>query len=334
MKKIKATISALGRYLPERILTNKDLEKMVETSDEWIQSRTGIIERHIATADEAASDMGIKAFEDLYQRFKIDPGDLDLIVVATITPDMFFPSTTAIIQNGIGAKNAWGFDISAACSGFIYALDVARTYVESGEYKKVLVVSAEKMSAITDYTDRNTCVLFGDAATAVLLEPTIAENEGIIDSITRMDGSGKDHLYMSAGGSRNPATHATVQKRMHFIRQEGRTVFKFAVSYMADVTEEILERNGYQGKDVQLFVPHQANKRIIDASARRLKLREEQVLTNIDKYANTTAATIPLGLIDAMEDKRIRKGDLVVLAAFGAGFTWGATLLKWGINHD
>jgi len=306
---------------------------MVDTSDEWIRTRTGIVERHIANENEAASDMGIAAFKDLYQRFQIDPAELDLIVVATITPDMFFPSTTAIIQKGIGAKNAWGFDLSAACSGFIYAIDVAKTYVESGQYQKVLVVSAEKMSTITDYTDRNTCVLFGDAATAVLLEPTTAADEGIIDSITCMDGSGKDHLYMSAGGSRHPATHETIQKRMHFIRQEGRTVFKFAVSYMADITEEILARNGYSGKDVQLFVPHQANKRIIDASARRLKLRDEQVLTNIDKYANTTAATIPLGLIDAMEDKRIRKGDLVVLAAFGAGFTWGATLLKWGINY-
>ncbi|MDD5231386.1 MAG: ketoacyl-ACP synthase III [Candidatus Marinimicrobia bacterium] len=334
MKKTKSTITAFGMYVPERILTNADLEKMVDTSDEWIRSRTGIRERHIAAEGEATAAMSIKAFRDLQRRFDIDPLTIDLIVVATITPDMFFPSTAALIQEGIGAKNAYGFDLSAACSGFVYALATAAQFVESGTCRRVLVFGSDTMSSITDYTNRDTCVLFGDAASVVLLEPTAPDDEsGIIDFIMRMDGAGKDFLYMLGGGSLHPASVETIAKKMHYIYQEGKTVFKFAVKGMADVTIELLERNGLKGKDIKLFIPHQANKRIIDASVNRLGLTDEQVMINIDRYANTTAATIPLGLIEGFEQRRINPGDLVLMAAFGAGFTWVSLLMRWGIRN-
>jgi 3-oxoacyl-[acyl-carrier-protein] synthase-3 len=303
---------------------------MVDTSDEWIRSRTGIVERHIAANGEASSDMATAAFKDMRKRFKIDPEEIDLIIVATITPDMFFPSTAALIQHNIGARNAFGFDISAACSGFLYALAIAAEFIENGRYKKVLVVGSETMSTITDYTNRDTCILFGDAASVVLLEPA-EEDYGILDYIMKLDGSGKDFLYMAGGGSRNPATHETVDKKMHYIYQEGKSVFKFAVSKMAEVSVDLLKRNSLKGSDVGLFIPHQANKRIIDACVSRLKLKDEQVMINIDKYANTTAATIPLGIVDAYDQGRLKKDDLLLMSAFGGGFTWGSVLVKWSL---
>ncbi|MCK4639907.1 MAG: ketoacyl-ACP synthase III [Candidatus Marinimicrobia bacterium] len=330
MKKIRATITAIGKYAPERILNNYELEKMVDTSDEWIRSRTGIFERHIAAKGEATSDLASAAFEDMRKRFGIDPEEIDLIVVATITPDMFFPSTAALIQHNIGANNAFGFDISAACSGFVYALAIAAEFIENGRYKKVLVVGSDTMSTITDYTNRDTCILFGDAASVALLEPT-EEDSGILDYIMKLDGKGKDYLYMAGGGSKNPATHETIDKKMHYIYQEGKAVFKFAVSKMAEVSVDLLKRNSLKGEDVGLFIPHQANKRIIDACVSRLKLKDEQVMINIDKYANTTAATIPLGIVDAYDQGRLKNGDLLLLSAFGGGFTWGSVLIRWSL---
>ncbi|HMA63481.1 MAG TPA: beta-ketoacyl-ACP synthase III [bacterium] len=331
MKNLNATITAFGKYLPEKILDNFDFEKMVDTSDKWIRERTGISERHIAADDEASSDMASRAFEDMQSRFDVDPEEIDVIIVATITPDMFFPSTAALIQENIGAKNAWGFDLSAACSGFVYALETARQFVESGAHEKVLVVGAEKMSAITDYEDRSTCVLFGDAGTAVLIEPT-ERDVGVLDSIVRMDGMGQDLLYMKGGGSRNPASHETVDKKMHYIYQNGRPVFKYAVNSMVDTGKELLKRNNVSKNDLKLFIPHQANKRIIDVCASKLDLDDEQVMINIDKYGNTTAATIPLGIIDAYDEGRIENDDLILLTSFGGGFTWGATLIKWSVE--
>jgi 3-oxoacyl-[acyl-carrier-protein] synthase-3 len=330
MKKIRATITAIGKYTPERILNNHDLEKMVDTSDEWIRSRTGIFERHIAAKGEATSAMASAAFEDLRRRYDVNPAEIDLVIVATITPDMFFPSTASLIQDNIGAVNAWGFDISAACSGFIYALTVATEFIESGHHRKILVIGADTMSSITDYTDRDTCVLFGDGAGVVLVEPA-NDNAGILDYIMKMDGSGKDYLYILGGGSKNPATHETIDKRMHYIYQEGRAVFKFAVSKMADVSVELMERNKLKGEDLGLFIPHQANKRILLSCAQRMKIREDQIMINIDKYANTTAATIPLGMVDAYDQNRLKKGDMLLMSAFGGGFTWGSILMRWGL---
>lgn len=333
MNKKRATISAFGKYVPKKILNNFDLEKMVDTSDEWIRSRTGIVERHISEPGEASSKMGAMAFEDMKRRFNVDPLDIDLIIVATATPDMLFPSTAALIQYQISAKNAFGFDISAACSGFLYAITIAAQFIENGQSKKALIVGTDTMSSITDYTDRDTCILFGDGAGAILLEPA-GDNDpsGIIDSILGLDGSGKDFLYMLGGGSLNPATHETVDKKMHYLYQEGKPVFKFAVTRMASVSEEILKRNSINSKDLALFIPHQANKRIIDSCADKMALKPEQVLINIDKYGNTTCATIPMGLVEAYDDKRIKKGDYILMSAFGAGFTWGSVLLKWGLN--
>ena len=332
MNELNATITAFGKYLPEKILDNHDFEEMVDTSDKWIRERTGIEKRHIASDDEAVSDLATRAFEDMQARFDIDPAEIDLIIVATITPDMFFPSTAAIIQENIGAKNAWGFDLSAACSGFVFALENARRFIETGAYKKVLVIGSEKMSAITDYEDRSTCVLFGDAGTAVLLEPT-ENDEGVLDSILQMDGMGQKYLYMKGGGSRNPASHETIDKKMHYIYQNGRPVFKYAVNNMVEAGTEVISRNNVKSEDLSLFIPHQANKRIIDACASRLDLDDEQVMINIDRYGNTTAATIPLGIIDAYDEGRIQKDDLILLTSFGGGFTWGATLLKWGLKQ-
>jgi 3-oxoacyl-[acyl-carrier-protein] synthase-3 len=326
---MKATITATGRYLPDHVLTNSDLEKIVETSDEWIRTRTGISERRVVTKGQASSDMATRVARQLLERSQTTAEDIDTIIVATVTPDMFFPSTAALVQANIGAKNAWGFDLSGACTGFLYALDTGTRLIESGRYQKVMVIGVDTMSSIVDYTDRNTCVLFGDGAGGVLLEPSNNES-GIIDSILHLDGSGGGYLFMRGGGSLHPASHETVDKRMHYIYQDGRTVYKFAVKGMANVSAEILERNGFTGQDVKLFIPHQANKRIIEATAKRCQFTDDQMLINIDKYGNTTAATIPIGMDEALENHRLKKGDLLLLAAFGAGFSWGSILIRWG----
>ena len=327
-KRLSASITGVSRYLPERRLTNADLEKMVDTSDEWIQTRTGIRERRILDEGLGTSFMAIKALEDLLKRKDIPAEEIDLIIVATVTPDMMYPSTACLVQDAVGAKNAWGFDLLAACCGFLFALVVGGQFVETGAHKKVVVIGADKMSCITDYTDRSTCVLFGDAAGVVLLEPS-EDGVGIVDSILRVDGSGAPFLYQLGGGSLHPASHETVDKKMHFVRQEGREVFKFASASMAEVSAQVIERNGLKGEDIALFDPHQANKRIIDASARRMKIPADRVLINIDRYANTTCATIPMGLSEAAEEGRLKRGDYVVLASAGAGYTWGSSLIKW-----
>lgn len=326
MSKITAAITAVGAYLPERTLSNADLEKMVETTDEWIVTRTGIKERRILDKDKGTSDMGAPAVQDLLNKRGISAEEIDCIICATVTPDMLFPATANIIADKVGAKNAFGFDLEAACSGFLYALATGAAFIESGKYKKVVIVGADKMSAITDYTDRTTCVLFGDAAAAVLLEPN-EEGYGIIDSILRSDGSGRDYLHMKGGGSLRPPTHETVDNKDHYIYQEGKTVFKFAVVSMADVSYEIMQKNNLSADDVAWLVPHQANLRIIDATRNRMQLPEEKVMINIQKYGNTTGATIPLCLWEW--ESKLNKGDNIVLAAFGGGFTWGSVYLKW-----
>jgi len=326
----KAAITAVGHYVPEKVLSNADLEKMVDTNDEWIRTRTGIRERRIME-NGASSDMAVKAIENLLARRKMSASEIEVIIVATVTPDMFFPATACIIQQKIGATKAWGFDLSAACSGFLFALTTGAKLVESGAHSKVLVVGADKMSAITDYTDRNTCILFGDAAGAVLLEPSAEDGFGIIDNKFYVDGSGGQYLCMTGGGSANPPSHATVDKKMHYIYQDGKNVFKLAVKGMADVSVEIMDRNKLSGNDVAWLVPHQANLRIIDATAERMGIRRDQVMINIDKYGNTTAATIPLCLSEWWECGKLKKGQNIVLAAFGAGYTWGATYIKWSL---
>jgi 3-oxoacyl-[acyl-carrier-protein] synthase-3 len=331
MQKLTAAITAVSGWVPEDKLTNFDLEKMVDTSDEWIRTRTGIIERRILkTPGLGTSDMAAPAVLELCKKRGIKPEEIDCLIVATVTPDMVFPATANIVCDKIGAVNAWGFDLSAACSGFLFALTTGASYIESGRYKKVVVVGADKMSAIVDYSDRNTCVIFGDGAGAVLLEPNVA-GEGILDSILKSDGSGRHYLHMKAGGSVKPACVETVTNREHFAYQEGQTVFKFAVKGMADVSAELLERNNLTGDDIAWLVPHQANLRIIDATANRMGLDKEKVMINISKYGNTTAATIPLCLWEW--ESRLKKGDNVVLAAFGGGFTWGATWLKWAYEN-
>ncbi len=327
----RAEITAVGHFVPDKILSNADLEKMVDTTDEWIRTRTGISERRILE-NGATSDMASKAIVVMLKNRGIKAEEIDIIVVATISPDMFFPSTACIIQEKIGATRAWGFDVSAACSGFLYALVIGAQFVETGTYKKVVVVGSDKMSAITDYTDRNNCILFGDAAAAVLLEPTDNNDAGILDHILRSDGSGGKYLYMLGGGSLNPSTHETVDKKMHFLYQDGKAVFKVAVVGMAEVSGEIMERNNLTGKDVDWLVPHQANLRIIDACTERMGLDKSKVMVNIDRYGNTTAATIPLCLSEWWHKGKLRKGQTVVLASFGAGYTWGAVLVKWSAN--
>ncbi len=328
MSKTTAAITAIGGYVPETKLTNFDLEKMVATNDEWIRTRTGISERRILnTPGSATSDLAVPAIQELLRKKNLDPKDIDCIICATVTPDMLFPSTANVIGEKIGATNAFGFDLSAACSGFLFALTTGASFIESGRYKKVIIVGADKMSAIIDYTDRNTCILFGDGAGAVLLEPN-TEGFGVQDSILKSDGSGKHLLHMKGGGSLRPASVETVLAKEHFIYQEGTSVFKFAVKGMADVSAELLERNGLTGDDIAWLVPHQANLRIIDATANRLGLDKEKVMVNIGRYGNTTAATIPLCLWDW--ESQLKKGDKLVFAAFGGGFTWGATLIKWG----
>lgn len=325
-----ACIRSVGRFLPERRLTNRDLEKMVETSDEWIVSRTGIRERRILEKGLGNSYMAVRAARECLERAEVGPEEIDAIVVGTVTPDMFFPSVACLVQNELGANRAWGFDISAGCSGFIFSLTTGAQMIESGRYEKVLVIGSDVMSSIMDYTDRNTCVLFGDAAGAVLLEPCREEGYGILDYVQRINGAGGVHLHMKAGGSRKPATLETVQNKEHYVYQEGKQVFKFAVTEMASVSVQILERNGLEGKDIAYFVPHQANLRIIEASANRMGIDMSKVVINIDRYANTTAGTIPLCLYEIIqEDKRLKKGDYVVMSAFGAGFTWGSVLMRW-----
>ena len=327
MGKITAAITGVNGWVPEYKLTNKELSTMVDTNDEWIVSRTGIKERRILKGEGlGTSDLGAKAIEGLLKKKNIKPDEIDLIICATATPDMLFPSTACVIADKIGAKNAFCFDLMAACSGFLFSLSTASKYIESGSYKKVVVVGADKMSSIVDYEDRTTCVIFGDGAAAVLLEPN-EEGLGIQDAILKSDGSGRNYLNMKGGGSVRPSTHETVDAKEHYIYQDGKTVFKFAVTNMADVSAEIMERNNLKGDDVAWLVPHQANKRIIDATARRMGVGTDKVMLNIEKYGNTTNGTIPLCLWE-WEDK-LKKGDNVVLAAFGGGFTWGSIYLQW-----
>ena len=323
-------ISALGTYVPPKLLTNADLEKLVETNDQWITERTGIKQRHIVDNGMATSDMSVEAIRQLLERRGIAANEVEAIIVATVTPDMLFPSTACLIQDKIGAKGAWGFDLSAACSGFLYALQCGVQFVQSGSHKKVVVVGADTMSSIIDYTDRATCVIFGDGAGAVLLEPAIDSDDGcFIDYIHEVDGSGACSLNMPAGGSKLPPSHETVEKRLHYVKQDGQAVFKFAVRKMADASEKLLARNGFSGSDLDCFIPHQANLRIINATADRLTMRKDAVVINIGEYGNTTAATIPLAMQTAIDQGKLRKGDLTLLASVGAGFTVGATLLKW-----
>ncbi len=330
MSKITAAITAVGGYVPPDKLTNEDLSKMVDTTDEWIQARTGIKERRILRGEgKASSDLGAPAVQDIITRKGIRPEEIECIICATVTPDMMFPATANLIAKKVGAVNAFGYDISAACCGFLFALSTGAAFIESGRYKKVIVVGADKMSAIVDYTDRTTCILFGDGGGAVLLEPTTDET-GLRDSILKSDGSGADYLRMVAGGSYKPASIETVTAKQHYIFQEGKTVFKYAVKGMADVSEEVLKRNNLTGSDVTWLVPHQANLRIIQATADRINLPMKKVMMNIERYGNTTAATIPLCLWDW--EKGLKKGDNLLLAAFGGGFTWGASWLVW--NYD
>ncbi|NLI33823.1 MAG: ketoacyl-ACP synthase III [Deltaproteobacteria bacterium] len=330
MAEKRAYVRAVGRYVPERRLTNRDLEKMVDTTDEWIVTRTGIHERRILDPGLGNSYMAVRAARDCLDRAEVEADEIDAVIVGTVTPDMSFPSTACLVQMGLGATRAWGFDLSAGCSGFIFSLVNGAQMIESGRHQKVLVIGSDVMSSIIDYEDRNTCVLFGDAAGAVLLEPCPEEGYGILDYIHRIDGSGGEFLHMKAGGSRRPASLETVKNKEHFVYQEGRQVFRHAVTEMANVSVEIMKRNGLEGKDIALFLPHQANLRIIGASAERMGIEPGKVVINVDRYANTTAATIPLCLYDVVvEEKRVKKDDYLVMSAFGAGFTWGSVLLRW-----
>lgn len=328
--KLNATITALGMYLPETVLDNKYFESIVDTTDEWITTRTGIKERR-RIDNGATSDLASRAIEDLMRNSSLRPEEIDVIIVATVTPDMFFPATACLVQNKIGATNAWGFDLSAACSGFLFALQVGANLIKSGTYKKVVVVGADKMSAITDYTDRNNCILAGDGGAAVLLEPTSDSNFGIKDALLYVDGSGRDALNMKAGGSLNPASHETIDKKWHYLYQDGKTVFKVAVKSMADVAYNIMQKNNLTAADIAYLVPHQANLRIINATAERMGVTQDKVMINIDKYGNTTAATIPSCLTEYYRAGKLKKGDNLILASFGAGYTWGAIYLTWGL---
>ena len=325
---MRATITTTAHYVPEQILTNVDIEKLVETSDEWIQNRTGIKQRHIVSDEEASSDLSTHVAKSLLEKRGIKPEEIDIIIVGTVTPDHLTPSTAAIVQNNINAANAWAFDLSAACSGFLYGLETGSKFIESGKYKKVMVIGVDTMSSILDFKDRETCIIFGDGAGGVILEAS-KSNDGIISSILKTDGAGASSLNVYAGGSRKPASKETIAKREHFIRQDGKKVFKFAVKRMADVSKEILTKNGLNGSDLKLFIPHQANKRIIDATGERCGIPKDRVLINIDKYANTTAGTIPIALNEAVENNLINNGDYILLSAFGSGFTWGSILIKW-----
>ncbi len=330
MTKINAAITAVGGYVPEYRLTNKILETMIDTTDEWIKTRTGVEERRILKGEGlGTSDLGVGAVNDLLKKRGISPDEIDCLICATVTPDMFFPATANIICDKVGIKNAFGFDVGAACSGFLFALTTGSSLIESGRYKKVIVVGADKMSSIVDYSDRTTCVIFGDGAGAVLLEAT-DEGVGVLDSLLRSDGSGRPHLHMKAGGSAKPSSIETVLAKEHYIYQEGQVVFKFAVKGMADISYDLMQKNNLTADDIAWLVPHQANLRIIDATANRMNLPKEKVMINIQKYGNTTAGTIPLCLWDW--EKKLKKGDNIILAAFGGGFTWGATLVKWAYD--
>jgi len=328
-KRIAAKITGVAGYLPPRVMTNADLEKFVDTTDEWIRTRTGIRERHVVDKGIAASHMATEAAKKLLADKKLSAEEIELIVLASVTPDMLFPATACLVQDRLGAKNAWGFDLSAACSGFLFALTVAAQFVAAGTHKKALAIGSDVMTSIINYDDRATCVLFGDGAGAVLVEPAENGNEGILDFHNDVDGSGGCYLYMPGGGSLNPPSHETVDKKMHFVHQAGSQVFKYAVRRMADVSAMLLERNGFSGKDLALVVPHQANLRIIRAMQERLGVDDSKVLVNIDRYGNTTAGTVPLGLMDALQEGRLRKGDLVLLVSVGAGFTTSGILLRW-----
>lgn len=332
MQKVTAAITAVGGYVPEYRLTNKILETMVDTTDEWIKSRTGIEERRILKGEGlGSSDMGAEAVKELLKKRGLDPTEIECVICATVTPDMVFPATANLICDKTGISNAFSYDISAACSGFLFALTTGASFIESGRYKKVIVVGVDKMSAIIDYTDRTTCIIFGDGAGAVLLEPN-TEGNGVLDSIMKSDGSGAKHLHMKAGGSVKPATVETVMAKEHFVYQEGQAVFKFAVKGMADVSYELMQRNNLSADDISWLVPHQANLRIIDATASRMDLPKEKVMINIQKYGNTTAGTLPLCLWDW--ESQLKKGDNIILASFGGGFTWGATWIKWAYDSN
>ncbi len=325
----RAKITALGRYVPPKVVTNYDLAERVDTNHDWVVSRTGIVERHWVEPGTPTSELAAQAVGDLLKNRGLEASEIDLIIVATVTPDMFFPATACIVQNKIRATRAWGFDVSAACSGFLYAMTVGAQFVQSGAHDKVVVVGADVMSSITNFDDRSTCVLFGDAAGAVLLEPSDDENVGILDYMHEVDGSGGEFLNMPAGGSLNPASHETVDKKMHYVHQDGQPVFKYAVRKMGEISRGVLQKNGFEKGDLDLFIAHQANLRIINAAAEKLGLDESKVVKNIHKYGNTTAATIPLAIGDAIDDGRLTKGKLVVLAAVGAGYTVGAVLTRW-----
>jgi 3-oxoacyl-[acyl-carrier-protein] synthase III len=325
----RARITGVAGYVPPRVLTNADLEKMVNTTNEWIVERVGIRERHIADKGVAASDLAVEAVKKLQANYPFDLQEVDLIVLGTVTPDMMYPSTACLVQDKLGMKDTWGFDVSAGCSGFLYALNVGTKFVESGKYKKVLVIGSDVNSSMTDFTDRAVCIIFGDGAGAVLLEPARDGEAGIIDHVAQIEGVGGQFLYMPGGGSLNPASHETVDQKMHYIHQDGKNVFKYAVKKMAEMTERVLEKNGMTGADVDCFIAHQANRRIITATAERLGLPMEKVIVNIDRYGNTTAGTIPLAMETALEEGKLKKGSLVLVAAVGAGFTAGATLMRW-----
>ena len=326
---VTAKITGVAGYVPPRLLTNADLEKMVDTTDDWIMERVGIRERHLADKGVASSDLAVEAVKRLEQQHPFDLQSVDLIVVGTVTPDMMYPSTACLVQNKLGISDTWGFDVSAGCSGFLYALNTGAKFVESGQYKNVLVIGSDVNSSMTDFTDRAVCIIFGDGAGAALLQPAEDGEPGIIDHVAQIEGMGGQFLYMPGGGSLNPASHETVDQKMHYIHQDGKNVFKYAVKKMAEMTEKVLAKHGLTGHDVDCFIAHQANRRIITATAERLGMPLEKVIINIDRYGNTTAGTIPLAMQTALEQNRLKKGDLVLLAAVGAGFTSGATLLRW-----
>ena len=326
---VTAKITGVAGYVPPRVLTNADLEKMVDTTNEWIMERVGIRERHLADKGVAASDLAVEAVKRLQQQHPFDLQSVDLIVLGTVTPDMMYPSTACLVQSKLGIVDTWGFDVSAGCSGFLYALNTGAKFVESGQYKNVLVIGSDVNSSMTDFTDRAVCIIFGDGAGAALLQPAADGEPGIIDHVAQIEGMGGQFLYMPGGGSLNPASHETVDKKMHYIHQDGKSVFKYAVKKMTEMTEKVLAKHGLTGHDVDCFIAHQANRRIITATAERLGMPLEKVIINIERYGNTTAGTIPLAMQTALEEKRLKKGDLVLLAAVGAGFTSGATLLRW-----
>jgi 3-oxoacyl-[acyl-carrier-protein] synthase-3 len=328
-KPIRAKISALGTYVPPRLLTNADLEKMVDTTNDWIMTRVGIRERHLVDRGVATSDLAVEAAKKALAQRGLTPTDIEAIIVGTVTPDMFFPSTACLVQNKLGAKGAWGFDLSGACSAFLYSLQTGAQFIATGVHKRVLVIGSDVMSSIIDYTDRATCVIFGDGAGAVILEPAEDDSVGLIDFIHEVDGSGAQFLYMPGGGSLNPSSKETIAKKMHYVHQDGQQVFKFAVRKQTELCLKLLERNGLKGSDIDAFIPHQANLRIISATADRLGLRPEAVIVNIERYGNTTAGTIPLAMGTAVDEGKLKKGSLVMLASVGAGFTIGATLLRW-----